>query len=81
VFERLALFVGEFSSVQDEILSYRFAGIPAAPYEIQELFLLDLRLVGGDVRTIELYEPVAFDVMLHFFAGQLAAGPFQDIRR
>jgi hypothetical protein len=58
-------------------LSYRFAGIPAAPHEIQELFLLDLRLVGGDVRTVELYEPVAFDVMLHFFAGQLPQARFR----
>ena len=34
---------------------------------IQELFLLKFSLSGSDVRTVELYESVAFDVLLHFF--------------
>ena len=37
-----------------EISSYRFADIPSAPDEIQELFLLKFRLSGSDVRTVEL---------------------------
>ena len=79
--ERLALFVSEFPWIKCEVSSYRFAGIPSAPHEIQELFLLKFRLIGGDVRTVELDEPVAFDVLLHFFDRQFSAGPFQNLRR
>ena len=64
-----------------EISSYRFAGIPSAPHKIQELFLLKFRLLGGDVRTVELDEPIAFDVLLHFSRRQFTAGPFQNLRR
>jgi hypothetical protein len=63
------------------ILADKPAGIPSAPHEIQKLFLLKLCLIGGNVRTVELYEPVAFDVLLHFYTRQLAAGPFQNLGR
>jgi hypothetical protein len=77
VFERLKLLIGEFRWIRFESWPYRFAGIPSAPHEIQELFLLKFRLLGGNVRTVELYEPVAFDVLLHFFKRQFAAGLFR----
>ncbi len=79
--ERLALLVGEFPGIKREISPYRFAGIPSDPREIQELFLLKFRLLSGDVRAVKLYEPIAFDVLLHFFTRQFAAGPFQNLRR
>jgi hypothetical protein len=34
-----------------------------------------------DVRTVELYEPVAFDVLLRFSGRQYTAGPFQNLCR
>ena len=55
--------------------------MPTPSHEIQELFLLKFRLLGGNVRIVELYEPIAFDVSLHFFKRQFTAGPFQDLRR
>ena len=70
-----------FPKIKREISSDRFAGIPSAPHKIQELFLLKFRLLGGDVRTVELDEPVAFDVLFNFFERQFTAGPFQNFRR
>jgi hypothetical protein len=81
VLERLALLVGELSWIKCQISPYRFAGIASASHKIQELFLLEFRLIGSDIRTVELYEPVAFDVLLHFFTRQFTAGPFQNLRR
>jgi hypothetical protein len=79
--ERLALLVGELPWIKCEISSDRFAGIPSAPHEIQELFLLEFRLLSGDVRTVEPNEPVAFNVLFHFFERQFTATPFQNLRR
>jgi hypothetical protein len=67
--------------IECEISSYRFPGIPSAPHEIQKLFLLKFRLIGGAEQTVELDEPIAFDVLFHFFTRQFTAGPFQDLRR
>ena len=79
--QRPALLVGESTEIKSQISSYRFADIPSAPDEIQELFLLMFRLSGSDVRTVELYEPIAFDILLHLFTRQFTAGPFQNLRR
>jgi hypothetical protein len=79
--ERLALLVGECRRIKCKSSSYRFAGVPSAPDKIQELFFLEFGLLGGDVRTVEQDEPVAFDVPFYFFAGQLTTGAFQDLRR
>src|SRR3984893_8543603 len=81
VLECLVLLVSDFPWIKCEISSYRFAGIPSAPHKIQELFLLKFRLSGSNVRTVELYEPIAFDILLHFFTRQFTAGPFQNLRR
>ena len=77
--ERLTLLIGEFRYIQCESSSYRFAGTPSTPHEIKELLLLKLRLLGGYIRTVELYEPVAFDVLLDFFKGSLQ-NLFQIVR-
>ena len=77
----ILLLVSDFLWIKCEISSYRFAGIPSAPDEIQELFLLKFRLSGSDVRTVELYEPIAFDILLPLFTRQFTAGPFQNLRR
>jgi hypothetical protein len=60
------LLVSDFLWIKCEISSYRFAGIPSAPDEIQELFFLKFRLLSGDMRTTELDELVAFDLLFNF---------------
>jgi hypothetical protein len=44
-------------------------------------YLLKFRLLSGDMRTSELDEPVAFDVLFNFSRRQFTAGPFQNLRR
>ena len=75
--ECLVLLVSDFPWIKCEISSYRFAGIPSAPDEIQELFLLKFRLSGGDVRNVELYEPIAFDIVLTSSRDNLPQGRFR----
>jgi hypothetical protein len=68
VLERRALFVSKFLCINSDSWPDRLTCDPATPHKIQELFLLEFRLIGGDVRTVELDEPVAFEVPLDFFA-------------
>src|SRR5436309_8226498 len=53
---------------------WSIACVPAGPDKIQQLFLLEFRLIGSDVCSIQLYEPIAFHVPLYFIDGQFAAG-------
>jgi hypothetical protein len=54
VLERCVLFISEFLCIKSGGSPYRLACVPAAPRKIQELFLLELRLFCGDVRTIAI---------------------------
>jgi hypothetical protein len=67
---------GEFPEIKSEIASYRLAGTPSAPYQIQKLFFLKFRLLSGDMGTNEVDEPVAFDVLFNFSKRQFTAGSF-----
>src|SRR5262245_6735551 len=53
---------------------------PSRPAQDSGAVLLEFRLIGSDVPTVELYEPVAFHIPLYFVERQLTECAFQNLR-